>query len=239
MTRYARDLAAVAAVLDPAFEEARAKPARDRLAVGHAPAYWRDADAEIGRGVEAALEACRRLGAEIREVELPAPDEALDVHAVIFCAEAAAYHFATFPEHLDAYPPVPRQLFEFARTHRGYEYVQAARRRAEMTARVEALFDDVDALVLPTLPVVAPRRDAEAVEIAGKAHDFTLALVRYTCLFDHTGHPVVALPASVIEPGLGASVQVVGPLHGDADVVAFATCLEGALGLAIDFTPRP
>jgi Asp-tRNA(Asn)/Glu-tRNA(Gln) amidotransferase A subunit family amidase len=61
--------------------------------------------------------------------------------------------------------------------------------------------------------------------------------VRYTALFDHTGHPVAALPASVIAPGIGTSVQVVGARDRDHDVLAIAGALEKELALTIDWTP--
>jgi Asp-tRNA(Asn)/Glu-tRNA(Gln) amidotransferase A subunit family amidase len=112
------------------------------------------------------------------------------------------------------------------------------RRRADMTAAVDLLFREVDAVLVPTLPVLAPARDAPEVEIAGRARDFTLALVRYTCLFDHTGHPVVAMPASVVGPGVATSVQVVGARGRDAALLALAARLETALGLDVDYRLR-
>lgn len=234
MTCRAHDLAYVERVLDPGFKHTAAKTARGRLVVGHAPNYWRDADSAVREATVRALDASGEIGAEVKEVSLPDPDEVIEVHTLIFCAEAAAYHFQTFPDHLEEYPPVPRQLLDLAEEHRGYQYVQASRRRSEMTRRVQALFDAVDFLILPTLPVVAPLRGAETVSVGGVDRDFTLALIRYTCLFDHTGQPVVSLPASIIGPGLGASVQVVGPRNSDADVIAFAERLEEALDLEID-----
>ena len=120
----------------------------------------------------------------------------------------------------------------------GYQYVQAMRQRAALKRRVAEVFDGVDFVLVPTLPVLAPRCEAETMEMGGIERPVTLTLVRYTCLFDHTGNPVVSLPTSVIDPGLGASVQVVGALNRDADVVAFAERLEQALDLKIDYEVR-
>ncbi len=188
--------------------------------------------------MEAALEACRDRGAEVREVSLPHPDEVIDVHVVIFCAESGAYYLTEFADQREAFMETQRMLIDLAETHRGHQYVQAMRERAEITRRVDAVFDEVDYVILPTLPVLTPRRDAPSVEVAGEELDFTLALIRYTCLFDHTGHPVVAMPASVERPGVGASMQIIAPRNRDADAVAFAECVEEALDLDIDFTVR-
>jgi Asp-tRNA(Asn)/Glu-tRNA(Gln) amidotransferase A subunit family amidase len=238
MTRKARDLAIVARVLDPRFDQSARRPARRRPVIGHAPAYSADADPEVERGLRHALEACRGLGAEVIEVALPPPDDVMDVHGKVFCAESAAYHFAAFPGRLADYVGTARQLLELAKEHKGYEYVQAMNRRAEFRRQVQALFTRIDVLLVPTLPVLPPRVDTRSVVVGGIERDFTLALVRYTALFDHTGHPVVSLPASVVAPGIGTSVQVVGPHHHDAEVVAFAARLERAMDLDIDFTIR-
>ena len=92
--------------------------------------------------------------------------------------------------------------------------------------------------MMPTLPVPAPRRDTETLTLDGREHEFTLAMVRYTCLFDHTGHPVVAMPVEVIGPGVAVSAQVVAPLGRDAAAVDFAQRLEKAMGLRIDYDVR-
>jgi Asp-tRNA(Asn)/Glu-tRNA(Gln) amidotransferase A subunit family amidase len=56
-------------------------------------------------------------------------------------------------------------------------------------------------------------------------------MVRFTSLFDHTGHPVVALPSGPRVAGLAPSVQLVGRRDSDAAVVALAQRLEDALDL--------
>ena len=92
--------------------------------------------------------------------------------------------------------------------------------------------------MMPTLPVPAPRRDTETLTLDGREHEFTLAMVRYTCLFDHTGHPVVAMPVDVVEPGVAVGAQVVAPLERDGLAVCFAQRLEEAMGLRIDYGVR-
>jgi Asp-tRNA(Asn)/Glu-tRNA(Gln) amidotransferase A subunit family amidase len=66
--------------------------------------------------------------------------------------------------------------------------------------------------------------------------DFTFALIRYTALFDHTGHPVVAMPMGLVDAGVASSVQVVAARNADSAAVSFARDLEIALGLKPDRT---
>ena len=238
MTRSVRDLALVQPVLDPRY---RRSPPIDRgrpVTVGHAPAFYRDADPEVRSGFRSALEGCRSLGAEIVEIALPEPDDVIEIHGIIFCAESAAYHRSAFADRWDDYPPLVRRFLGYADEHTGADYVAAMRRREEMTRRVEALFDEIDILMMPTLPVPAPPRDTETLMLAGREHEFTLGMVRYTCLFDHTGHPVVAMPVEVLGPGVAVSAQVVAPLGRDASAVDFAQRLEDVMRLSIDYDVR-
>ncbi len=159
----------------------------------------------------------------------------IEIHVIIFCAESAAYHAATFADKWDLYPPPVRRFLDHAKQNTGAEYVAAMRTREAFTRRVEALFDQVDFLLLPTLPVTTPARDTETITLDGQDHGFTLAMVRYTCLFDHTGHPVVAMPVEVVAPGVAVSAQIVGPRNRDAATVDFAGRLEATLRLPIDY----
>ncbi len=238
MARRVADLSMLEQALDPRFAVPRHARRSRRIVIGHDPGYYGDAERTVRSGVEKALAACRDLGGEIREVSLPAPDEVIAIHGVIFSAESAAYHAATFPDRRDQYPPLVRHFLDLHKSYTGADYVAAMRQRREITQRVEALFAEVDWLILPTLAVLTPPRDIATITIAGKQIEFTLALIRYTCLFDHTGHPVVAIPAETSGPGVGASIQVIGPLGRDADLLAFAIRLEQALGVKVDYGLR-
>ena len=124
---------------------------------------------------------------------------------------------------------MPRSLLELAETLPGYRYLRALRHRAELRARLKAVFSEVDFVLVPTLPVPPPLRDAESVTVGGKKMDFTLGLIRYTFIFDHTQNPAVSLPVLNVAPGIGASVQVVADINRDADAVTFAARLESLL----------
>lgn len=237
MARRVTDLEVLQVVLDPQYARTRG-PQKRRPTVGYDPTYSADADPQVQAGLETALAACRDLGARVQPVALPTPEEALHIHGIIFCAESAAYHRAEFPDKLDHYTPLIRQIFGMAERSSGVDYVQAIRTRDAITQRVDVLFDKVDFVLAPSIPVLPPAVDAQTVTLANKSHDYTLAMVRYTCLFDHTGHPAVAMPAMIVTDGLATSIQVIGRRHRDADVLAFAVRLEQALDLSINYPMR-
>jgi Asp-tRNA(Asn)/Glu-tRNA(Gln) amidotransferase A subunit family amidase len=238
MTRRASDLPSIQRVLDPDYERTRSAAAERPTVVGRDPRWEEEADPEIRAGVADALAAARALGAELREIRLPDPEQVLKVHGTIFCTEAAAYHLSAFGDRLNEYPDTPRKLIEWGRKTSGIDHVRACDARAAFAHTLQGLFAELDLLILPTCPVLTPPRQAARIRVAGRDADFTLGMVRYTALFDHTGHPAVAMPAKLYAPGRAASIQVVAARGHDADAVDFAIRLESALGRTPDYALR-
>jgi Asp-tRNA(Asn)/Glu-tRNA(Gln) amidotransferase A subunit family amidase len=132
LARCATDLGVIQSVLDPALFRPD-RQTRRKLVVGHGPAFYEDAEKIVCDGVSQPIAACRDLGAELREVQLPKPDEVSEIHEVIFAAEATAYHRRFFDEIRDQYPTLARKMFDLAEQHRSFEYVLAMRKRTELT----------------------------------------------------------------------------------------------------------
>ena len=84
----------------------------------------------------------------------------------------------------------------------------------------------IDALVEPTIPIVAPARGSGYDEPFGDLDDLSL-----THYWDWTGFPVVALPSGVGKrSGLPTSVSLVGAPGADWDLLAWGTALQAELG---------
>jgi amidase len=89
---------------------------------------------------------------------------------------------------------------------------------------IDAVLEQADALILPTLPIVPPSlveaQDARAV----------VPLTRLVRPFNLSGHPAITLPIRTAQ-GLPAGVQLVGRRGGDAALLALATTIAAQLGL--------
>lgn len=109
------------------------------------------------------------------------------------------------------------------------DYVNASEKRVRFTGQVNRLLEDVDVILTPTLSVSRPQRDAEELIVSGKPCDFTMALVRQTCLFDHTGHPALAMPINVDAESPSPSLQIVGRHKDENRILTFARALERML----------
>jgi aspartyl-tRNA(Asn)/glutamyl-tRNA(Gln) amidotransferase subunit A len=144
-------------------------------------------------------------------------------------AEAAAYHAPTLETRGPEYTPPVRVRLELGRLILGEDYARAQVGRAVLHREVDAALEEVDALVLPTLPIVAPPLGASSVDIDGVRESVRNATLRLTQLFDLTGHPAISIPAGVTAEGLPVGLQLVGRHAGSGELLAAAEAVERAL----------
>lgn len=224
-----RDLAAWQPLLDPSLAGESPATGRSPTRIGVDRNYFADAEPEVRDTFEAALRAAVAAGLEVRPIRLPDPDSVQRVHPVIFSVEAAGCYSEAFGDRMAALPAGIQKVLSYGAGIPHDEYERQCRARDDLRDRVDAALEEVDVLILPTLPAAPPARDAAGIMLAGREHPFTAALVRYTALFNLTGHPVLALPYGRLACGLPASLQVVGPCDRDDALMAFGLALEESL----------
>jgi aspartyl-tRNA(Asn)/glutamyl-tRNA(Gln) amidotransferase subunit A len=144
-----------------------------------------------------------------REVALPlAPSNRAD-----FMREAADVHRALFPGNEELYGENVRGKIERCLRVTDDEAAAAEREREEYRERVAEAVGELDVLVTPTVPFVAPPADVDELEIRARGTSLTYA-------FSALGWPALALPCGAAEDGLLASVQLAAPAGADAAVLA-------------------
>jgi aspartyl-tRNA(Asn)/glutamyl-tRNA(Gln) amidotransferase subunit A len=182
---------------------------------------------EVADGFDRALAA---LPGE--RVEPPPPQARLDVLADFFdlvLTEMLVYH-RRFDDRRDGYRPSNRGRLEHAerRAMTAEEYIALQVGRTEDTsAWCDWLAEHrIDAVVEPTIPIVAPLRGSGYDEVFGDVEDLSL-----THYWDWTGFPVVALPSGVgRRSGLPVSVSLIGAPGADWDLLAWGAELQVELG---------
>jgi aspartyl-tRNA(Asn)/glutamyl-tRNA(Gln) amidotransferase subunit A len=101
--------------------------------------------------------------------------------------------------------------------------------RERLTRAVDDALAWYDALLLPTLPIVAPPIGAAAVEVDGESLPTRATMLRLTQLFNITGHPAIAIPNGVTSDGFPTSAQLVGRRGRTAALLRTAAAVEGLI----------
>jgi aspartyl-tRNA(Asn)/glutamyl-tRNA(Gln) amidotransferase subunit A len=175
-------------------------------------------------------ELCRRLeaaGATLDELTLPLA-AARGAVATIVLAEAAEAHARLLAETgEDGYSRAMLSMIRIGRSALAGEYLAGLRYRGRFVALVEGLLAGRDALLLPTIPCVAPASDARTVTIAGTEVGVQAALTRLPGPFNCSGSPVLSLPAGLVG-GLPVGVSLVGRIGRDRDLLDIAAWVEAA-----------
>jgi aspartyl-tRNA(Asn)/glutamyl-tRNA(Gln) amidotransferase subunit A len=185
---------------------------------------------EVHGAVEQALQRLRSAGATVTPAEVPLAATLPEAYVNTVLPEAAFWH----EHYLDAcgerYTPAVRTRLESGRGIPAVKYFAAQETRARLRREVDAALDGCDALLLPTLPILAPPIGENEITIDPSQKTriaVRSAMLRQTQLFNMTGHPAISLPLET--PGLPVGLQLVGRLHDTAGLLAVAAACERIL----------
>jgi aspartyl-tRNA(Asn)/glutamyl-tRNA(Gln) amidotransferase subunit A len=163
---------------------------------------------EVEAAWRGAIDALVQMGASPVEVKFTTLGDAQRVGMTIVRAEMAAFHREWFARQPDDYTPNAHDRFAQARALGSVEFVQAQRDRVPMRAELWSVFDRVDVLVTPAMPVTAARIGAEAVQVDGRTWDTATHATRFTYPFNISGFPAMTVPCGFDRHGLPIGLQL-------------------------------
>lgn len=167
--------------------------------------FFDDLDAEVASALDHALRGIETLVAQVREIELDVPtDRTLQV------AESYAYHAENVAKNPELYQAETLRRIRAGEKVSAAEYIQRRRELEEARRNIRAVFDDVDVLVSPTIPMAATaiadlRANPDALRPA------ELKLLRNTRPFNVWGLPAISVPCGFTQGGLPIGLQIAGP----------------------------
>jgi amidase len=133
--------------------------------------------------------------------------------------ETAAAHADTYPARKSEYGPDLAALIEQGLATKGTEIARINLERLRFSRELSELFEAVDLLLIPTMPVPIP--SLELMKAYGEDPNVLLNILRFTAPFDFSGSPTLTLPNGLDEAGMPLSMQLVGP-HLSEDVLTRA-----------------
>ena len=187
------------------------------------------ADGYFAKGAEPeALEAVAKVARALdvsATVTIPEPHRARAAAYMITASEGANLHFMNLRSRPQDFDPATRDRFLAGTMIPATWYIQAQRFRQWYRDRVREIFQDVDIILAPTTPCVAPPLGVEKMVIAGEEVLVRPNLGLYTQPLSFIGLPVLSVPIHL--PGyLPLGVQIIAAPYNEALILRVAAFLE-------------
>lgn len=198
--------------------------------------FFAHLDPEVRTVVLAAARCLEAQGASLEEIGLPGIHHAGPASFAIIASEATAYHEPYLKTRAADYGPDVRARLTTGQFVLATQYLKAQRARQIIRAEVDAALRRLDALVLPTTPIPAPRTDEQRVTVDGVVEDTRWWLIRCTRPFNLTGHPTLSVPCGLTAAGLPIGLQIVGRYFDEATLLRIGHAFE-AVGPMRDLRP--
>jgi amidase len=190
-------------------------------------------DPVVAQAVRDAVTLLEQLGADVREVTMPESYRGLVAGWSVTCAvECARAHGDFYPAREDDYGAALAALIRLGRRTSEADYAQLEEIRSLFGAQLDALLDEVDAIVTPCMPGLAPSLVSMDERSARQDQD-QVELTTFTAPFDYSGHPTIALPAGLGANGLPKSIQLVGKRLGEATLMQIGQTFESEMALEL------
>jgi aspartyl-tRNA(Asn)/glutamyl-tRNA(Gln) amidotransferase subunit A len=173
------------------------------------------------KGVDDAIDVFRRLGAEVREVQLPPLADYSACGWVILLTEAFAIHERWLQTSFEKYGELLRDRMALGGLISGADYLQAVRRRRKLCAATAAAMKPIDLLLTASQPAEAPRINAVLKWSVLEKPSFTIP-------FNVTGQPAISVCAGFGAGGLPVSIQLAGKPFDEATLLRAAHAFKQA-----------
>ncbi len=194
------------------------------MKIAFSPAFGHvSVDPEVAALVEAGVGEFTRLGADVSLVD-PGFADPVEAFHVLWFAGAAASTAALTDEQRALMDPGLREVCEQGAQYSALDYLAATAVRADLGRTMGAFHETYDLLVTPTIPIPAFEAGIES-PTGGRWTEWT----PFTYPFNLTQQPAASLPCGFTSAGLPVGLQVVGPRHADARVLAACAAFEQAL----------
>ena len=99
-------------------------------------------------------------------------------------------------------------------------YVKAKRIQQSLTKKVQKVFEQCDAIVMPTTFGEAFKRNSKQDPVAMYAEDM------FTIFANLTGLPSISVPYAKGESGLPLGMQIMGKIYDEQTVLDIASCVQ-------------
>jgi aspartyl-tRNA(Asn)/glutamyl-tRNA(Gln) amidotransferase subunit A len=156
---------------------------------------WFDqVDGTVRAAVGATVERLVALGASVRAVEVPDAGELVHLYRTVQAGEAVAIHVDRMTNAPELFDPEVLERLRAAAQLPAWEYARSLRRLHQLRGEAPHRLAGLDALVLPTVAVLAPPLGARTGDLGGGWTSARDALLAFTAPWSVLGLPAISVP---------------------------------------------
>lgn len=190
-------------------------------------------DPQISAAVDAACTRLTDLGVRLREVRLPLTEEVMATEFGILQPEATNFHRDMLREHGDLYTDDVRAALQAGMSVLATDYLAAQQKRTLFRQQWNALFDEIDILLTPTVPVAAmAAARPEVTWPDGLTEGPVQAYIRFSAPANLAGLPALSVPCGFTDTGLPIGLQLIGRAFDEDTVLRVGHAYQLAAGWA-------
>jgi aspartyl-tRNA(Asn)/glutamyl-tRNA(Gln) amidotransferase subunit A len=175
--------------------------------------YFEELDPAVETAVQQAVRALESLGVELHEVTLPMMRYAAALR-IPGMADSVVTHEPYLQEHRQDYGPDVLYRILAGQFVLGCDYAKAMKVQRLIKEEHARVLQQVDVLITPTAPVVAPRIGEQTVTLRGTAHRVrgpgSGFISKNTSPSNTTGLPAITVPCGFSAAGLPIGLQLIG-----------------------------
>lgn len=193
--------------------------------------FFRDVDSPIEQAVRKQIDELASQGATLKTVKIPSLRHSEWTELATSLSEASAIHHTDLQNRPEDFGADIRFLFELGELFSSVEYLQAQQIRRQIKQEFTAALQEVDVIIAPTLPVMAPDIGSPVAKLNGQDVDLIDAFIRYTGPSNLTGLPALTVPVG-LNDGLPVGMQIIGREFDEAGVLKVGAQVEAGNPMA-------
>lgn len=166
----------------------------------------------------------------IVEIEIEWFKTISDVRYIIVLSEAATFHLKWLRNRWSEYDPDVRDRILGGLFIPAPVYIQAQKIRKALKKNFLEMMKNIDAIVLPTVPIEAPRVEDEELIVKNKKIGVRRALLFLTECFNSLGNPAITIPCGLTRNNLPVGLQIATKPYEDYQLLEIARRFEEILG---------
>lgn len=177
------------------------------------------------RGVEKVVDALRKAGHTVKEVELKHPDPTAAFVTQFFGGIGDEIDGLEFPERIEARHKRTK-LMGFWINDRVKQW--AARESHKIGQALDGELEGLDALITPSIPVRPAKAGKSLTMGTLRSQIVSLPSIAFSSLWNVSGHAAMALPVGIAADGLPVGIQLVGG-RGESDLLQVARIVTSSM----------